>query len=120
MKRIIGIILNVLFVLIGISLFLYFGPKKVELGKEVSLKPYQSAKIDDFTVKFLKVSDSRCDSSSKVQCIWQGEVSYEVKMDKKQEEISTIKRNDIEYKNYIITLTENTSSKEMKFVVRKK
>ena len=66
-------------------------------------------------VKLLNANDSRCKEGW--ECIWSGEISYQLSINGEKLELGTVNNKEVDYKDYIIFLDDNNDSN--KYVIIK-
>lgn len=77
--------------------------KKVSLGDEFSIPIYGRINVDDkLDIEFLNVQDSRCRKN--MECVWSGELEYNIRINEDYETISTVIKPELYYKNYVLKL----------------
>ena len=100
--------------------FLHFYPKRTktyELNEVIRLTLHQRAKVENLNIYLNSISDSTC--KEEMQCIWQGEYSYELVINKERITLGTETAKEYNYNNYNIVLEESTSNKYILFKVNK-
>ena len=94
--------------------------KKVSLGDEFSIPIYGRINVDDkLDIEFLNVQDSRCHKN--MECVWSGELEYNIRINDDYETISTIIKPELYYKNYVLKLNSDKCGKyKMRLSVERK
>ena len=119
------------FIIIGVLLFVVIGlivyilldnnyKKEVKLNEsfELPLGKGVIVKDENLKIKLISVDDSRCKEG--LQCIWEGEISYTIKINDKEEKLGTKLMKSVDYKEYRILLDEeNDSLKYVKLKIDK-
>ena len=111
MKKKILLIIIILVVLLGILLLiLNHHSKEVELNEsfQVSLHQTVTLKNHDLVIQLVSVSDSRCKEGQ--QCIWAGEIEYNLKVNNKKIVLSTVRNTSTNYKDYEFVIDKNNDS----------
>lgn len=122
MKKLLCLICIIL-ILIIIVIACLLAPKKIvgdkftlSLKQTVVLKDYDNIKI---TLK--NISDSRCIGEN-IQCIWQGEVAYELKItykgSTKKYSLSTEREKSINVDKYVIEIIDYDDIKSVTFQIK--
>ena len=74
---------------------------------------------EELAIKLVSVSDSRCPKDA--QCIWAGEIVYDITINENKATLGTENNSSVEYENYIIKLADNNDSLEfVNLIVTKK
>ena len=109
------ILLAALLVLIGVKLNKKETPNskkevtttKVEklTDKEYSISLNESISIEDLNIELTYVEDSRCPAYT--ECYWPGELEYDLLINGKSYELSTVNKPTLEYKNYVFKIVSS-------------
>ena len=91
--------------------------KKYRFGDEIKLYISEEVEVEDLKISLISISDSTCKMD--VQCIWQGEYSYKLTVNDEELILGTVTAREKTYKNYRISLTENSTDKYIQFKVNK-
>ena len=92
--------------------------KKYSLNDEIRLHIKEKAKVEDLNIVLSSISDSTCPKD--VQCIWQGEYSYELLINNEKVTLGTVTAREYLYKDYNIILSDNSSKDYIQFTINKK
>ena len=111
------IIVVALVVSIGMLLLSNKTEKEYSLNEEIKLHINEKAKVKDLNIVLSSISDSTCPKD--VQCIWQGEYSYELLINKEKVTLGTVKARESLYKDYIVILSDNSSKDYIQFTISK-
>ena len=118
-KSIISIILLIIVLVLFVGVIIKSN-KEVELNDTFKLKIHESVSIknENLKITLVSVSDSRCPEG--VQCIWQGEINYKVKVNKKAIEFGTELTKEKKIGDYkFIIDDDNNSTRFLKMKVVK-
>ncbi len=120
-KKIIVLLVIIAIVVVGIIVLNIKGEKEVKLDKTFKLSLHEKAivKDTDLVIKYDSFSDSRCKDG--MQCIWQGEIEFIIKVNEEEITLSTFHNKSANYKDYKFELDEdNHSTKNVKMKITKK
>lgn len=99
-------------------LFFYSKNEKVySMNDTIELRIKEKAKVEDLNIVLKSITDSTCPKD--VQCIWQGEYSYELLINEKKVTLGTVTAKEQKYENYNIVLLNDTSKNYIKFRIDK-
>ena len=111
-KRIVISVISIIVLIVVVVLFNIKFKKTASLNSKfiIGKNDVVSIKGTDLKISIVSVTDSRCRKD--VQCIWQGEILYILKVNDKRISLSTVNIKKKEYKDYVIHLLDNNNSTE--------
>lgn len=91
-------------------------PKEIKLGDTFVVERNKTVNVEDLKIKLVSASDSRCQEG--FQCIWQGELSYDIEVNGERITLGSVKNPNTVYKYYNISLAgDNDSTKYVKLTI---
>ena len=91
--------------------------KEYSLNEEIKLHIKEKAKVEDLEIVLSSISDSTCPED--MQCIWQGEYSYELLINKEKVTLGTVTAREYRYLDYNIFLSDSSSKNYIRFKINK-
>ena len=91
--------------------------KEYSLNEEIKLHIKEKAKVEDLEIVLSSISDSTCPED--MQCIWQGEYSYELLINKEKVTLGTVTARGYRYLDYNIFLSDSSSKNYIQFKINK-
>ena len=111
------IIVIIIIMGMGMLLFNHKTEKKYSLNDEIKLHIKEKAKVEDLNIVLSSISDSTCPDDT--QCIWQGEYSYELLINKEKVILGTVTAREYTYLDYNIILSDSASKNYIQFKINK-
>ena len=91
--------------------------KEYSLNEEIKLHIKEKTKVEDLEIVLSSISDSTCPED--MQCIWQGEYSYELLINKEKVTLGTVTAREYRYLDYNIFLSDSSSKNYIQFKINK-
>lgn len=118
-RRVLSIlIIAIIFTITSCLLLTRYRVNKYQINEKIKLYKLQSAQIDDIKITLVSISDSTCPKDT--HCIWEGEYLYSLKVNNSKITLGTITKRSFLYKEYKISLLNDTTTKYIKFKVENK
>ena len=115
--KVVFILIVILTVVLGIVFLGNTNVKSYEFGEEIRLGVNEQVNVGGLRIKLTSVIDSTCPEDA--ECILSGEYTYQVVINGNKVSIGSVSNMEYIYKNYTITLFNDTSSELMKFKVNR-
>ena len=118
-KKIIVCCIALITIIVGIGILMLNNKteKEYSLNDNIKLHVKEKAKVEDLNIVLSSISDSTCPEDA--QCIWQGEYSYELLINKDKVTLGTVTAREYVYGKYKIVLSNNSSKYYIQFTITK-